>query len=865
MNYIELNKRLKEFHDPMDKLNFIQKNGIKPSYELLFDFYENRSQTWGVSFEAEYHKLLKNIILINKPKTFLDPFCGLGTLLFHLPKEISSHGLSVNKTEAKIAQYFNPNAKIECKDAFNEVFNTNYDCIASILVPFGHKHNYLSEITLKLLNILNDNGSLFLTVPSNFLCLTAFENIRKKILKEYSLEFIAELPRNKFQGITFNLIHIKNQKQRSNVLLTTINNYDKNKIISDYVNQKGLFWIPQNQLIQRWDRNFHDPKYLEIENELNKQDTKPLEEISEEIRSGIHIPADYRKDKGDYLVLTPGNIKSNSLIVSERQYYCNAEDNKSTRNFKLAILKPGDILFSLFGPQFKLYIYNENDPKAVANQNFAIIRARENKYIKTYLESETGYDAFLKQAQRRSKGATIQRLTLPDLREIRVPILPYEHLNDLIPEPDKLTSFFESKIAYVLEKKLTEKGWSIKREYRVNNTIIDLALCIQDKPIGLVEIKGHKSDLSISQIKNQLKHLIKATDFKFAFTYFNNQLFEYNGTELILIEDFPSINKELINRFENKLVTKSIFAYQSELPSSTDKFLSEIICLQIQQGLQIEQINLNVETINNTTIRTEEKVDLIVDLVSDLNVNFKNIKKEPFEIEGKLALFNRELDAIIKKLQDQNKDEIDKYIDLVKTWLSHDWDRLEGLSKQYLPSAEFIFSKLSNLTNTDLSPFIIQYCRALETELLNKIFKAYIDEFKATNTNIKVKFAWDFEKKENGQPNNDKTLIFVKNIEKYLNLDRSQWFFELGTMEFNLRYLTGKTSKKSPILIDFKKFLFTYFEENILELEFLNELKRITEEYRNRAAHSDIITLDEAKKGRKEIQELLKQFLEFYK
>lgn len=838
---MELVRHFKKINDSMDKLNFIQKNGIKPSYELLFDFYENRNQTWGISFEAEYYKLLKNIILINKPKTFLDPFCGLGTLLFHLPEEISSHGLNVNENAAKIAHYFNPNAKIECKDAFNEGFNTNYDCIASILVPFGHKHNDLSEITLKLLNSLNDNGSLFLTVPSNFLSSTTFEKTRKKILNEYSLEFIAELPRNRFQGMTFNLIHIKNQKQRSNILLTTIDNYDKNKIISDYVNQKGQFWIPKNQLIQRWDRNFHDSKYLEIENELNKQDTKPLEEISEEIRHGIHISADYRKDKGDYLVLTPGNIISNSLIVNERQYYCDAEDNKNIRNFNRAILRPGDILLSLFGPKFKLYIYNENDPKAVANQNFAIIRARENKYIKTYLESETGYDAFLKQAQRRSKGATIQKLSLSDLRKIRVPILPYEHLNDLIPEPDKLTSFFESNIALVLEEKLKEKGWSIKREHKVNNTIIDLALYIEDKPIGLVEIKGYKSDLSISQIENQLKHLIKVTGFKRAFTYFNNQLFEYNGIEILPINDFPSIDEKLI-----------------QYSSYSTKFMLEIMG-------KIQQICSDVEEIKKTTSRTEEKVDLIINLVLDLKDEFENIKNEPFEIDEKFILFNRELDAKIKELQDKNKEEFDKYIDLVKKWLNYDWERLEDFSKQYLPSAEFIFSKLSNLTNTDLSPFIIQYCRALETELLNKVFKAYVDELKATNTNIEVKFAWDFDKKKNGDFNNDNTLKFVKNVRKCINIDRSQWFFELGTMEFNLRHLTGKTSKKSPILIDFKKFLLTYFEENILELEFLDELNRITKEYRNRAAHPNIITLEEAKQGRKEIQELIKQFLEFYK
>jgi len=853
---MELFKHLKEFHNLTDKLDFIQQNSIKPSYELLFDFYENRSQQLSVFFEAEYYKLLKEIILINKPKTMLDPFCGLGTLLFHLPKEITLYGFNINKSEAKIAHYFNPNAKIECKDAFNETINTTYDCIASILIPFGQKNNNLSELTLKLLNSLNDNGSLFLTVPSNFLSLTSFENIRKLILKEYSLEFIAELPRNRFQGIKFNLIHIKNQKQRSNVLLTIIDDYDKNQIISDYVNQKCQFWIPQNQLIHRWDRNFHDPKYLESGNELNKQDTKPLDEISEEIRFGIHIPAEYRKDKGDYLVLTPGNIKSNSLIISDHQYYCNAEDNKNIRNFNRGILKPGDILLSLFGPKFKLYIYNENDPKAVANQNIAIIRASDNKYIKAYLESETGYNAFLQQAQRRSRGATIQKLTLSDLRKIKVPILPYEQLNDLIPEPDKLTSFSESKIALVLEEKLKEKGWSIKREYRVNNIIIDLALCIEDKPIGLVEIKQYKSDINISQIENQLKHLINTTGFELAFTYFNNQLFEYNGIEFIPIEDFPSINKELKNRFE---VRESVSIYQSQPSSYATKFMLEII------GLQIQKMSSDIEAIKETTNRTEEKIDLIIDLVLDLNEKFRNIKSEPFEIEEKLILFNKELDEKIRELQNQKEDQLDKYIDLVKSWLNYDWERLEEFSKLYLPSAEFIFSQLSNLTNTDFSPFIIQYCRALETELLNKVFRAYIDELKEKNTDIEIKFAWDFEKKKNGKPNNEKTFKLAKDIKKYIDIDRSEWFFELGTMEVNLRYLTGKTSKKSPTLTDLKKFLLTYFEENILELEFLNELNRITEEYRNRAAHSNIITLDEAKKGRKEIKELLKQLLEYYK
>ena len=68
----------------------------------------------------------------------------------------------------------------------------------------------------------------------------------------------------------------------------------------------------------------------------------------------------------------------------------------------------------------------------------------------------------------------------------------------------------------------------------------------------------------------------------------------------------------------------------------------------------------------------------------------------------------------------------DSYIEVVCSWLSG-WDRLDKASQSYSQASSCL--KISpGLTGEDYSPFIIQYCRALENELLTKLFAAYTDD-----------------------------------------------------------------------------------------------------------------------------------------
>jgi len=382
---------------------------------------------------------------------------------------------------------------------------------------------------------------------------------------------------------------------------------------------------------------------------------------------------------------------------------------------------------------------------------------------------------------------------------------------------------------------------------------IDLALFYQDTLEGIVEIKDYSSvDSDISNLQTQLDRYLQATAAPRAFAFFDGRFYEYRSGELILLRDFPS-------PLGNKALEPIISYLMKPRELLPDKMPESYILKYLLE------MKSDIELIKETTSKTEEKVTAILNVVKDLQKAFGSVKEMPIDIEEKLILFNQELDIKIGTLHADHQDQLDMYVEIVRRWLSFDWDRLDEISKRFLPSAEYLFAQLSRFPDTDLSPFIIQYCRALENEMLNKIFRAYLQSLIDREIDILKDFGWDFGKKESGRPNDENTLRLANYVKGCLSKDRSGWFFELGTMETYLRYLTGKTVDESPLLQDLRAFIFNYFEKNVIEIDFLNELKRITRYYRNRAAHTDIITVEEAKNGRREIRDIIIQFLGYYK
>ncbi|KAA9023546.1 hypothetical protein [Niallia endozanthoxylica] len=313
---------------------------------------------------------------------------------------------------------------------------------------------------------------------------------------------------------------------------------------------------------------------------------------------------------------------------------------------------------------------------------------------------------------------------------------------------------------------------------------------------------------------------------------------------------FVNVKERFYKETNTYLVKESVAQYEVE---NVYTKLEQVMNVCNSMFKKLTDLGIKVENIDS-------KVTNILSLVQEINNKIHSIKISALDTEEKMLLINDKLDGLLSE-----NIEIDTYISIVKRWLSFDWDQLDSYSKSYLPTAEFLFGELSKLPDVDLSPFILQYCRTLENEMLKKVFRAYVFNIKKRKIIINREFNWDlFSKNEKGY--NQDTQKFAKMLRKYINNTNSdEWFFEFGTMLFIMNLLNKNIAKESPLLIDFKSFIQNYFEENITDLNFLNALEEIKDKYRNRSAHSDIIKIEEAKLGRDEIREAINTFLELYK
>jgi len=178
---------------------------------------------------------------------------------------------------------------------------------------------------------------------------------------------------------------------------------------------------------------------------------------------------------------------------------------------------------------------------------------------------------------------------------------------------------------------------------------------------------------------------------------------------------------------------------------------------------------------------------------------------------------------------------------------------LEPESKKFIPQAEFLLDQISELEEGDYSPFIIQYSRALENEILVKLFNSYHEFLISENIDRDKLTINEFE--------NSKTVSFAKSVKKD---DRKYTF---GTMNFIISLLKKdcNTLSQSLLLQNFKDYVDKFFESNILEKQYLKKLNIIVSEYRNKAAHPNIITATSAMKFHELIKECIIEFVEGYR
>lgn len=243
-----------------------------------------------------------------------------------------------------------------------------------------------------------------------------------------------------------------------------------------------------------------------------------------------------------------------------------------------------------------------------------------------------------------------------------------------------------------------------------------------------------------------------------------------------------------------------------------------------------------------------QKMDTLLDLVKDLTMDFRKIKNLPREEEEKLFKLCLSIDKKMATALNEQSTSIENYIEETKRWLDL-WELLNDDSKKFLPIAELIFDELSQLKEPDFSPFIVQYCRAFENEILKKLFETYHREG-LLNVDVNDLIKDDLANLKSGK--------FAK------MLKQNKQTYTLGDMNFIMSLLksNGNTLKQSKLLQHFRHFVLQYFNDNILEKTFLTDLNNITSNFRNKAAHPYLLNLTIALECKKLIRKNLNLFLE---
>jgi len=191
---------------------------------------------------------------------------------------------------------------------------------------------------------------------------------------------------------------------------------------------------------------------------------------------------------------------------------------------------------------------------------------------------------------------------------------------------------------------------------------------------------------------------------------------------------------------------------------------------------------------------------------------------------------------------------VDNYIQTVCSWLTG-WEKLDSTSQAFLPQAELLYENIELTDSKDYSPFIIQYCRALENELLIKLFSNYSFDFHTRVDKPETFLSKDFQ--------NEKTAKFANLLKAKKNT------YTLGDMNFilGLTKSGGKTLQESQLLQDFRRFTVKYFDEKIVEAKYLNQINKINTDFRIKSAHPYILDAETAKSCREMVRSCLNELI----
>ncbi len=315
-----------------------------------------------------------------------------------------------------------------------------------------------------------------------------------------------------------------------------------------------------------------------------------------------------------------------------------------------------------------------------------------------------------------------------------------------------------------------------------------------------------------------------------------------------LVPLIPLSNPELLNPEQLANAGKEeVETLHSELRQNRQLVLQLRQRLEVQEARHVSTIEqLQGEQVTHEMLGQilqflESNSAVVLDRLDDLSENmtrvrqildtdFVSAKNSSRQLEERILRMNASLDRVAREFREDDA----TAREIVQLWLVA-WDRLHPYSQIYLESAERLFDQLDQQNAADWSPFVLQYCRTVENELLHTMFLKYQFELTARQNDLETYLA--------GELGHEKKALadFAKSIV------RRQENHTLGTFHSILGMLkpTSRTRRSSAFLTEFSTWVSNHFGEEILGDDHINCVGQV-KQLRNDSAHPYVVDIDSA-------------------
>lgn len=273
---------------------------------------------------------------------------------------------------------------------------------------------------------------------------------------------------------------------------------------------------------------------------------------------------------------------------------------------------------------------------------------------------------------------------------------------------------------------------------------------------------------------------------------------------------------DVVQQYSNE----ALFMMMKKINERNDQLLDvvQLLMLSAEKGeCSNKAILQGLDEVKYITKEINKKMDVVIE---KLEIGFADLKNENRDVEQKITLMISKLSKLDFYVMNE---EIEDYYALAQSLYSN-WDALDGLTRKFIPLAEYLYSKLQKYDKPDYSPVILELCRAIENEFLLKIFKRYtldligrkknkLDDFLAVD-----RASFDL-KRVTGQ--------FVKAISKAAKTNKPE--YTLGQMNTILSITSNSDIiRKSPLIKDFVDYLNKNTKvNNLLDSKYIKKVNAI--------------------------------------